>query len=250
MAPSRGLAVLVLICGLSSAVFSQSPNLEPNTPGDKPAPTITFDLVFPGAMPSHYSVSVESTGRAAYRSDEMGTQETKELSTGQPYLEEFTISDTNRTRIFRLAAEANYFRGNFDYTRHRVANTGTKTLTYSEGPSDSFGKPTKGVRNQTVYNYSENPAIQQLTAIFDGISNTFQLGQRLAYLRRFDKLGLDAELKRAEELAQEGRLQELQAIAPTLRQVAEDDGVLHIARQRAQHLLRLAEASPAATASH
>jgi hypothetical protein len=148
--------------------------------------------------------------------------------------------------VFQLAKQANYFRGNFNYTKGRIANTGTKTLSYSEGPVDSFGKPTNGVRYETTYNYSENAAIQELTAIFQNISNTLELGRRLDHLRRFDRLGLDAELKRAEEMAKGGQLLELQAILPALQKVVDDSSVLHIARESAQHLIGLAEASAAA----
>ena len=88
------------------------------------------------------------------------------------------MSDVTRTRIFSLAKQAHYFKGNFAYTKGRVADTGTKTLTYSEGPADSFDQPTAGVHNTTTYNYSEDPAIQQLTSIFEGISETMELGRR------------------------------------------------------------------------
>ncbi len=237
------LIAVVLACSLF--VWGQQPNLEPNTPGDKPVPTVTYDQVFPGAVPAHFSVAVESDGRAAYRSDETGPG-APETATGDPYLLQFVVSDATRTRIFNLASEANYFHGNFNYTKNRIASTGTKTLTYSEGPAVSFGNPTSGVRSSTVYNYSENRAIQQLTSIFQVISQTVELGRRLNYLHRFDKLGLDAELKSAEQMAHEGQLLELQAIAPTLKAVADDSAVMHIARQRAQDLLKIATSSPAA----
>ncbi len=238
------LIAVVLACSLF--VWGQQPNLEPNTPGDKPVPTVTYDQVFPGAVPAHFSVAVESDGRAAYRSDEIGPG-VRESATGDPYLLQFVVSDATRTRIFTLAAEANYFHGDFNYTKSRIANTGTKTLTYSQGSAVSFGKPTTGVRSSTVYNYSENRAIQQLTAVFQEISQTLELGRRLNYLHRFDKLGLDAELKSAEQMAHEGQLLELQAIAPALKAVADDTAVMHIARQRAEALLKIAQASPAAT---
>jgi hypothetical protein len=226
------------LAAMLAASYAQTPNLEPNQPGDKPVPQVAFDLVFPGVTPSHYSVAVQSTGRAAYRSDDLGTQGKQSSAAGEPYLLEFTVSEPTRTRIFQLAQQTNYFQGDFNYTKTRVADTGTKTLSYSEGPANSFDTPTSGKRTQTVYNYSQNPAIQQLTSIFQQVSATLELGRRLAYLHRFDKLGLDAELKRAEEMENEQQLLELQAIAPTLRSIADDYSVLHIAREHAQHLLQ------------
>ncbi len=242
----RRFVFIAVVLACSLVAWAQQPNLEPNTPGNKPVPTVTYDQVFPGAKPAHFAVAVESDGRASYRSDEIGPG-APETATGDPYLLQFVISDATRTRIFNLAAEANYFRGNFNYTKNRIANTGTKTLTYSEGPAVAFGKPTTGVRSSTVYNYSENRAVQELTAIFQEISQTLELGRQLSYLQRFDKLGLDAELKSAEQMAHEGQLLEVQAIAPTLKAVADDTAVMHIARQRAEALLKIAQASPAAT---
>ena len=220
----------------------QTPNVEPNTPGDKTVPVVAFDLAFSGATPSHYAIAVESTGGAAYRSDDIGTQGEQASAAGDPYLLKFTVSEPTRTRIFQLAREAHYFQGNFNYTKTRVADTGTKTLSYSEGPANAFAAPTNGKRSQTVYNYSQNPSIQELTAIFQRISTTIELGRHIAYLHRFDKLGLDAELKRADEMAGENQLLELQAIAPALQAVADDYSVLHIAREHAKHLLELAGA--------
>ena len=57
------------------------------------------------------------------------------------------------------------------------------------------------------------------------------------YLHRFDKLGLEDELKGMEDAAESHNLAELQIIAPTLESIADDTTVLNIARQRAKRLL-------------
>ncbi len=230
-------ATLLFFAIAACNAWAQQPNLDPSTPGNKPVPVVSFEMSFPGTKPAHYAVAVEATGRAAYRSDEIGQAGANEASTGQPYTEKFTVSDATRTRVFDLARQANYFKGNFDYTKTRLAKMGTKTLRYTEGPADSFGQYTTGARNEATYNWSENQAIQQLTTIFQGISNTMELGHRLAFLRRFDRLGMDDELKRAEEMAQDGRLVELQAIAPVLRDVSNDSNLMRLARDRAKRLL-------------
>lgn len=228
---------------LCASLWAQQPNLEPDTPHDKPQPTVSFDFVLPGTRPAHFAISVESSGRAAYRSDEVAPKSGSDEQAGDPYLLRFVMSEPTRTRIFALARQADFFKGDFNYTKSRVANTGAKTLSYGEGPSVAFGGPTNGVRNSTTYNYSDNPAIQQLTTIFQSISNTIELGARLDFLRRFDKLGLDAELKRADEMAKENNFVELHVIAPTLRTISEDYRVVNVARQRAKNLLSMAEAS-------
>ena len=91
-----------------------------------------------------------------------------------------------------------------------------------------------------TYNYSEDMSIQELTDIFQGISSTVEGGQRLEYDRRFDKLSLDQDLKALEEESNEGRLQEVQVIAPILRRLANDRTVLHIAQMRAERILKKA----------
>ena len=201
---------------------------------DKPAnpnePTISFDLFWEAATPQSYTITVESSGKASYVSRNPTRQE--EGSSDPDYTMEFTISPATRDRIFLLAKAVDYFHGNFDY-KHKVANTGRKTLMYTD-PTRHF---------QTTYNYSENKDIEQITRIFQGISNTIEHGRRLQFKRRFDKLGLEKELKGMEEIAGEGYLAEVQIIAPILQNIVNDSSVLHIARQRAQRLLSSATTS-------
>jgi hypothetical protein len=246
MRDGRSVALVFICTLLVCNLKAQNPTLEPDSPNKKPVPTVTYDQVFPGAKPAHFSVEVESTGKAGYRSDEVGPEGKDQPNTGDPYIARFVVSETTRNQIFQLAEQAHYFKGDFNYTKGRIANLGTKILTYTEGPVvNNISQPTNGVHNTTTYNYSENPAIQKLTSIFQGISSTLELGARLDYLRRFDKLGLDAELKTAEAMASQNQLMELQVIEPTLRAIANDYQVLNIARGRANHLLSLAQQPPA-----
>ncbi|HEX3092572.1 MAG TPA: hypothetical protein VHW72_08130, partial [Candidatus Angelobacter sp.] len=144
---------------------------------------------------------------------------------------EFTMSHDRCDKLFRYAKEADYFQGDFTFKKHAVASTGKKTLTYVDG-SRHFN---------TTYDYSEHKAIQEITSIFMGISNTIEHGRKLQFLRRFDKLGLEAELKVLEDAAESHNLVEIQLIAPTLESIAEDHAILNIARQRAHRLLAKAK---------
>lgn len=229
---------LVLSCILLSGAQAQTPDLDPNGVAS-PTPIVSFDLVRPGVTPPHYSIAVESTGKAAYRAEERTEQDDNPAtSTEEPYVLKFTISEPNRSRIFELAKQANLFKGNFDYTKSRIANTGAKTLTYAEGKlPEPFHYPVEGILSQTTYNWSENPAIQELTRIFEGIQVTLEFGRRLDFDRRFDKLGLDGELKRLQEMQKSGQVQEVQAIETVLNNISNDVSVMHIARQRAREIL-------------
>ncbi|MGA3211161.1 MAG: hypothetical protein ABSD20_07615 [Terriglobales bacterium] len=233
----RFLALPVLL----SLPIAGSPQQSNSTPTERKNSTVVFDVSWPGTSPAHYSIAIESNGNAVYRCDEIDAP--KEAgSTGETCEENLMISATTSGRIFELSRQTNYFQGNFNYSKGNVAHTGAKTLTYYANSGDSAGKPAPGQPNQATYNYSENPSIQQLTTIFEDIANTVELGRRLRHLHRFDKLGLDSALKNAEDMAQNHQLLELHLISPTLQDLADDTGLLHIARQRAQHLLQRAGA--------
>jgi hypothetical protein len=189
-------------------------------------PTITFDRVWESYKPQNVNITVQATGPAKYISRNPFTPP-DQAGPDPDYLFEFTLSARNQEKLFRDAREANYFNGDFSYKKHAVATTGKKTLTYAD-PNRYF---------ETTFDYSENRAIQEITNIFAGISNTIEHGRKLVFLRRFDKLGLEDELKAMEEAAESHNLAELQIIQPTLESIAADGTVLNIARQRAKRLL-------------
>lgn len=230
----RWLCILVIACGTMAA--AQTPDVAPDRSdlAEPLLPTIRFAFDWPGVAPDHYAVSVDSSGRAAYESRGRPFV-TAESVPGDPYIVKFMMSSELRDRIFALAEKTDRFRGSFDYTKRRIAHTGQKTLVYESG-ADRF---------EATYNWSQHPAIQELTKIFRGISNTFEGARRLDYLRRHDRLGMDAELRRMEEHAKHGELLEVHAIAPFLRELAQDPSVMHIARVRAERLLQKAEAAQA-----
>jgi len=91
-----------------------------------------------------------------------------------------------------------------------------------------------------TYNYSQNQAVQNLTALFQSLSTTLEFGRRLEFYRRYQKLALDDELKRIEAMAKQNSLEELSALAPILKQIADDQTVINPVRARAQRLLQTA----------
>jgi len=202
----------VLLGGLESAAASDPPS------------SISFSLDFPQSIPDHYQITVASDGRASY--DSTGKL-TPDSEPGDPYHLEFTLSPASCQRLFDLAAKAKYFEGKVDSGRRNLASTGAKVLTYSDGDRHS----------RAEYNYSPLPAVQEITSIFQGMSTTLEFGRRLDFFHHHQKLALEAELKRMEEMAKDKSLQEIQAIAPLLQQIATDQTVLNVSRARAQRLL-------------
>ncbi len=208
--------------------YAQHPDLRPESGDQRPQPTVTFRLEMPKFNPKYFGVAVESSGRAAYVSEPLPPPEG---TPGDPFIWKFTITDAVRQRIFDLAQAANYFQGDFDAHKANIANTGSKTLSFADGTRC----------NQTTFNYSDNPSIMELARIFQDISTTLEYGQRLQFEHRFDKLGLDAELKSMEESAKRNELLEVQAIEPILTSIASDYGVMNLARGRAERLLAKAK---------
>ena len=230
MKPHFLLIALALCAG---SAFGQNSALPP----DAGKSVVTFDRVWEAATPPQYTITVDSSGRGRYVSREAAdaakAPEQKghaDVPQAEPDFElEFDVSRATRDLVFQLAKDANYFAGDYEYKAHRMADTGKKVLTYA-GPGKIF---------QTTYNWSENKAIDRLTRLFQGISSTIEHGRKLQFLHRFDKLGLEEELKGMEALAADNYLAEIQIIAPTLQSIADDYSVLHIARLRARRLLAL-----------
>lgn len=191
-------------------------------------PTITFERFWEAADPQDCTITVKSSGVARYVSRNPTRIEEGAREPDPEYTLDFTMSPAGRDRLFVLAKQANYFHGNFEY-KHKVASTGKKTLTYAD-PVRNF---------QTTYNFSQNNSIEEITRIFAGISAVIEHGRKIEFLRRFDKLGLNDELKGLQAMADSGYLAEIQIIAPLLESLANDASVLHMARERAQHLLKL-----------
>ena len=220
------LIAAAVVLSTACALFAQVPVLDPHNPNDPPAPVISFEYTLDGANPPHYGLTVEAAGRAAYRSDDEIPARKGEES-GTPFLVKFLISRSTADRIFDLAKSLNFFKGDFEYHGGRIANMGAKTLTFKNG--DTY--------QTTSYNYSQNQNLQQLTNIFQGISNALEYRRRLERLYRYDKLGLDGELKAMEDDMKRGYIVELQVDESILKQIVGDSAVMNITRRRAEGIL-------------
>lgn len=208
--------LLCLICAATLAVFAQS----------GPVPMVTFGLDFPGSQPEHYAVEVPASGNATYSSNSKVT----ENSEADKFQIDFTLSDATRTRIFELAKRARYFDGVTDAGKKNLAFTGSKLLTYHDAQRDT----------KLRYNYCQNNAVQELTALFQNLSTTLEFGRRLDYYHRYQKLALDAELKRMEAMIGQNSLDEVTALTPILDGIAKDQTVINPVRARAQRIMERA----------
>jgi hypothetical protein len=213
--------------GFCLLLFSVAASAQPS-----PTAMITFSIDFPGSIPEHYRLEIRPTGLCHYESS---GRLSPEVDYQESYAADVVLSAAGRARMFDLAAQAHYFEGEIDYRKRRLANTGAKTLSYSDGQRNT----------RASYNYSEIVPVQQLTQQIQRIATTLEFGRRLLYYHRYQRLALEDELKRMEEMARGNTLEEVQAVAPMLAKIAADATVLNVSRVRAQRLLaRAAAATP------
>jgi hypothetical protein len=196
----------------------------PATSQSLPAASVGFTLDFPGSIPEHYQLILYSDGKATYESK---GKLTPEAETADSFHLDFQVSPETRLKVFDLAAKAKYFEGKIDSGKKNLASTGKKTLSFTDAQRNT----------EAHYNYSPVPAVQELTALFQGTSTTLEFGHRLTYYHQYQKLALDEELKRMEEENRMGNMAELQAIAPILKDIINDTSVINVTRARAQKLL-------------
>ncbi len=201
---------------------------------------VTFTLDFPSSQPEHYSLRIPSGGEARYQSsgrasadsdqtDFHGKNEDKDKNKDNDSFDlTFTLAPETRQKIFDLATKAGYFQKTVDSHRKGLAFTGTKTLAYKDAQR----------AGESTYNYSNTPAVQELTTLLQSLSTTLEFGHRLQYDHHYQKLALNEELKRMEEMAHSNQLIEVAAIQPILTQIIADPSVINIARARAQRLLQ------------
>lgn len=187
---------------------------------------VTFSLDFPNSSPEHYSIAVQSDGHAHYESS---GKISVDSDARDDYRTDFTLSETIRAHIFELAAHAHYFSGKVDSGNKKLAFTGAKKLVYKDGQRSSSAD----------YNYSQQPAVQQLTTLFQSLAATLEFGRRMTYFHRYQKLALDDELKRMEDQAKRGDLVELQAVRPVLKEIYEDTSVINVVRARSRRIMEL-----------
>ena len=212
------LLCLLMVCALAGA---QSPT--PAATGESAA-VVVFTLDFPESEPEHYSIRIPSDGPAHYQSTGRVSPDSDEADS---FDFDFALSAETRSKIFALAEKAGYFQKELDSHHKNMAFTGKKTLSYKDGR----------LAGESTYNFSSNPAAQEITALFQNLSATLEFGHRLDYDRRYQKLALDQELKRMQEMAQTNLLAELAAIQPILEKIVADQSVVNVARARAQRLL-------------
>jgi hypothetical protein len=219
----------VLLCAL--AALAQDP-----VPSKAGASVVRFSLEWKIQNPPHYLIRIDSNGPATY--DSQPTADADGASAPDPYHAEWTASEVTRSKVFDDLQKLNYLQGHYE-SKAKVAQTGTKTLSYKDASHDT----------SATYNYSENPLIRDLTQMFQSIATTAEMGRKLEHDARFNKLGIDADLKSLQDEQRDGNAIELAAVQEILQKIADDPNMMRMSQQRAKAILRAAGLSPTPAAT-
>src|SRR5438270_2352390 len=102
--------------------------------GGSQSATVSYSQEFPNSSPESFSIVVNSDGHATYQSSGKIATDSDERTN---YQTDFTVSDVTSARIFELAARAHYFSGKIDSGNKKLAFTGQKKLTFTDGQRNS-----------------------------------------------------------------------------------------------------------------
>lgn len=226
---------ILVLCSLCPALFAQAS--QPATAQSVVSqPVISFQFERAGLPVPKFTIKVQENGSGSYQADVVpgvGSYEGASMSAEatQHVSREIVLGPATVAMLFKTARALNHFNIDCDSKMKNIANTGAKTLSYS-------GADGKG---SCTYNYSENKDVTALTNTLLAIGYTLDEGRRLAFLHRFDRLGLDAEINTLRDEAKDGHALELETIAPVLTSIVNDEQVMQRVRQTASKLLERAK---------
>lgn len=137
-----------------------------------------------------------------------------------------TISPATMQRLTHGERRARI--GRCETRQKKVANTGQKTIRYTETAVDAG----------CTFNFSEDEDLMDAANAFIAIAETIQAGQRLQHDLRFDRLSLDPEIDSLLGNIKNGSAIEVTNIAPVLQSLVADDHVIDRVRRKAARLLQ------------
>jgi hypothetical protein len=232
-ATEKGESLKRFICGfllviiITSLGYPQAATAKPSEHIESTQNTILITYSFEHAElnPTHFEFILDETGKGIYQADYAESS----LQAGQPLniQKPIQIGTTTMRKIIDKIEVLDYLKGNYDYTKQRISFSGRKTLTYKD--SNHHGS--------TTLNWSENKDIMEIVDTFQGIQSTIELGRRLEYLYKHQKLGLFEEMKHAEEADKSGWLREVTLIKDILQKLYNDPNVILSVRNSAKRLM-------------
>ena len=218
---------------LLASGFSQAQQAGTDTPQlSRPAAAqVSFEFERPGLEVPKFTLQVREDGSAHYLADQIfvGAGGRDSGSSAPQHIDRQVILSRSTTeQIFTAAHDLNLFNSACASKAKNIADTGKKTLQYTGDTGNGM----------CTYNFSQDKRVAMLTDLFLGIARTLDIGRKLEFDHRFDRLGLDAETASLMEDVAAGRAVEIGTIASTLQSISADSEVLERVRQRTAKLLQ------------
>ena len=226
--------IRLLSATLLAAVTALAQQPDP-PPAAAPQAQVSLQFDRPGLPVPKFTLTVNEDATGRYEADQVlpvqpgvsAAPETQHID------RKITLSLATTVRIFAAARELNRFNFTCASNLKNIADTGTKTLHYRGDGGDG----------SCSYNYAQDKRVVALTDLFQAIARTLDLGRKLDFDHRFDRLGLDNTMATLVEDVDAGRAAELGTIYTTLKSIAQDSELLERVRLRAEKLLRQAQPS-------
>lgn len=227
------IAASVMILFGCAAAGAQQADLQTSATGPSAQAQVRFKMERPGLAVPTYSLEVNEDGSTRYEADEAFSGTYPPQPSFHHVDRQFTLTKATTARIFSTARALDRFTIQCESSAKNIADTGRKTLAYTGAGGDG----------SCAYNYSQNKQLVALTDLFEAIATTLDMGRKLDFDHRFDRLGLDAAMASLAEEVKAGRAVELGTISATLKSIANDSDLLERVRLRAEKLLESASGS-------
>ena len=180
-----GAVGLFFTSNLGVALAVQQVAQQPSA--DATAAVVKFEFTREGMSVPHFVLAIYEDGGGTYEADEAGRRSADlalQLVSRKHLDRKLTVSSATVGKVFKTARMLQLFNTECASKAKNIADSGTKTLSYS-GASGT---------GSCTFNYSDNKSVTMLADIFLGMSYTLDVGRKLDFERRFDRLGLDAEM--------------------------------------------------------
>jgi hypothetical protein len=225
-------ASALTLCSVCVAELQQpaARSSSPSGQAQANAAVITFQFDRDGVAVPRYTIVLHEDGTGTYHAEE-AERRSADSALQQVSLKvvdrPLTVTPETAGKVFQTARELKHFDIFCGTKAKNIASTGKKTLSYA-GP-DGTGS--------CMYNYSDEKNVTMLTEMFYAIAYTMDVGRKLEFEHRYDRLGLDAELISLEKAIADKNALELGNITPQLSSLASDTEVMQRVRTRAAKLL-------------
>ncbi|MEK6396699.1 MAG: hypothetical protein V4734_01310 [Terriglobus sp.] len=187
--------------------------------------SLAYDRV--GLTVPHWQIAIDEKGNATYSG--------KPAQGVDPGTISFPMSRMGREKLGTLLTQTHDLRP-CETKSKGIANMGQKDVMYA---------PAGGAEAHCSFNFTDNKPLNEVSDYLMAVANTVQTGVELDRLHRYDRLGLDAAMRRLAGDVKDQRAAEVIAIQPTLQRLVEDEALMERVRVRAQELLTLAKSDAA-----